>query len=104
MYLLFLWLFGAQMALASLVPFQGPKKSRFSGSTPSNAPRNDVAPLKTIKYKRHKKTGTWVVLCTWMLLLCVVVCNGGGEVSLHLCCVRRYSGGGGWLAGLLLPK
>ncbi len=46
--------FWAQMALASLVPFQGPKKSRFSGPTPSNAPSNDVAHLKTIKYKRHK--------------------------------------------------
>jgi hypothetical protein len=32
----------------------GPKKSRFSGPTPSNAPSNDIAPLKTIKYKRHK--------------------------------------------------
>ena len=39
---------------ASLMPFQGPKKSRFSGPTPSNAPSNDVALLKTIKYKRHK--------------------------------------------------
>ncbi len=47
-------LFWAQMALASLVPFQGPKKSQFSGPTPSDAPNNDVAPLKTIKYKRHK--------------------------------------------------
>ena len=26
--------------LASLLPFQGPKKSQFSGPTPSNAPRN----------------------------------------------------------------
>jgi hypothetical protein len=34
--------------------FWGPKKSRFSGPTPSNAPRYDVAHLKTIKYKRHK--------------------------------------------------
>jgi hypothetical protein len=32
----------------------GPKKSRFSGPTPSNAPSNEFAPLKTIKYKRHK--------------------------------------------------
>ncbi len=30
--------------------FQGPKKSCFSAPTPSNAPRNDVAPLKTITY------------------------------------------------------
>jgi hypothetical protein len=29
----------------------GPKKLRFSGPTPSNAPSNDVAHLKTIKYK-----------------------------------------------------
>jgi hypothetical protein len=47
-------LFWAQMALASLVPFQGPKKSRFSGPTPSNAPRNDVPLLKTINVPRHK--------------------------------------------------
>ncbi len=62
----------------------GPKKSRFSGPSPSNAPSNDVAALKTIKYKRHKTTGTLIVLCTRVLLcsvdvcccmlLCVVVC------------------------------
>ena len=44
-------LFWAQMAVASLVPFQGPKKSRFSGPTPSNAPRKAAAPLKTIAYR-----------------------------------------------------
>ncbi len=49
------------MALASLVPFQGPKKSRFSGPTPSNAPRNDVAPLKIITYRAIKTTGTFIV-------------------------------------------
>ncbi len=82
---------GAQMALASLVPFHGPKKSRFSGPTPSNAPSNDVALLKTIKYKRHKNNwyiGSFmypsaVVYCCCVLLsvvvcccvlLCVVVC------------------------------
>ncbi len=54
-------LFWAQMALASLVPFQGPKKSRFSGSTPSNATRNDVAPLKIITYRAIKTTGTLIV-------------------------------------------
>ncbi len=32
----------------------GPKKLRFSGPTPSNAPRNDVAPLKTIPYRAIK--------------------------------------------------
>jgi hypothetical protein len=59
-----------------------------------------------------KTTGTLVVLCTrvllcsvvvcWCVLLCVVVCKRGGEASLHLCCVRRYSGAGRWLAGLPL--
>jgi hypothetical protein len=52
----------AQMALASLVPFQGPKRSRFSWPTPSNAPRNDVAPLKTITYRAIKTTGTLIVI------------------------------------------
>jgi hypothetical protein len=50
------------MALASLVPFQGPKKSRFSGLTPSNAPRNDVAPLKIIMCRAIKTTGTLIVI------------------------------------------
>ncbi len=54
-------LFWAQMAVASLVPFQGPKKSRFSGPTPSNAPRNDVEPLKIITYRAMKTTGTLMV-------------------------------------------
>jgi hypothetical protein len=64
MYLLFLWRCECHL---------GPKKSRFSGPTPSNAPSNDVAPLKTIKYKRHKNnwTGTLVVLCTRVLLYSV---------------------------------
>jgi hypothetical protein len=60
---------------------KGPKKSRFSGPTPSNAPSNDVALLKTIKYKRHKNNwyiGSFmypsaVVYCC-CVLLCVVVC------------------------------
>ncbi len=43
------------------VPFQGPEKSRFSGPTPSNAPRNDVAPLKTITYRAIKTAGTLIV-------------------------------------------
>ncbi len=36
--------------------------SRFSGPTPSNAPRNDVAPLKTITYRAIKTTGTLIVI------------------------------------------
>ncbi len=63
-------LFWAQMALASLVPFQGPKKSRFSGPTPSNAPCNDVAPLKTITYRAIKTTvtRTLIVSLLWIIL------------------------------------
>ena len=57
-------LFWAQMALASLVPFQGPKKSQFSGPTPSNAPHTDVAPLKTITYRAIKTTDTLIVIFT----------------------------------------
>jgi hypothetical protein len=58
----FFRLFWAQMALASLMPFQGPKKSRFSWPTPSNAPRNDVAPLKIITYRAIKTTDTLIVI------------------------------------------
>ncbi len=53
---------------ASLVPFQGPKKSRFSGPTPSNAPHNDVAPLKTNMYRAIKTTGTLIVNNTGLCL------------------------------------
>jgi hypothetical protein len=57
----------------------GPKKSRFSGPTPSNAPSNDVAPLKIITYRAIKTTGTLVVYvpeCCCVVLLCVVVFCG----------------------------
>ncbi len=72
MYQLFLWrlylmvlrgatsLLGALEGLDSLVPFQGPKKSRFSGPSSSNAPRNDVAPLKIITYCAIKKTSSLI--------------------------------------------
>jgi hypothetical protein len=83
--------------------FLGPEKSRFSGPTPSNAPGNDVAPLKIIMYRAIKTTGTLVVLCTRVLLCSVVVC----------CCVKEGWGGllaavfyeevfrgWGWLAGI----
>ncbi len=36
--------------------------STFFGPTPSNAPRNDVAPLKTITYRAIKTTGTLIVM------------------------------------------
>jgi hypothetical protein len=58
-------LYWAQMALDSLVPFQGPTKSRFSGPTPFNAPRNDVAPLKTITFRAIKTTDTLIVTRGW---------------------------------------
>jgi hypothetical protein len=35
-------------------------------------------------------SGKLVILCTQVLLLCVVVCKRGGEVSLNLCCMRMY--------------
>ncbi len=69
----------------------GPKKSRFSGPTPSNAPSNDVALLKTIKYKRHKNN------CCCVLLLCVVMC-----CCVLLCvvvCCSVLEGWGGLLVG-----
>jgi hypothetical protein len=53
---------GWEEVLVRNVPFQGPKKSRFSGPTPSNAPHNDVAPLKIITYRAIKTTG--IHLCT----------------------------------------
>jgi hypothetical protein len=34
----------------------------FSGPTPSNAPHNDVAPLKIITYHAIKTTGTLIVI------------------------------------------
>jgi hypothetical protein len=40
--------------------FSGPKKSQFSGPTPSNAPRNAVALLKTITNHAIKTTGTLI--------------------------------------------
>jgi hypothetical protein len=48
---------GPEMARA-----KGPKKSRFSGPTPSNAPHNNVAALKIITYRAIKTTGTLIVI------------------------------------------
>jgi hypothetical protein len=69
------------MALASLVPFQGPKKSRLSGPTLSNAPRNDVAPLKTITYRAIKTTGTLIVIIFFMQMLTDVLGTNQEPVS-----------------------
>jgi hypothetical protein len=40
----------------------GPENFDFYGPTPSNAPRNDVALLKTITYRAIKTTGTLIVI------------------------------------------
>ncbi len=66
-----------------------PKKSRFSGPTPSNAPSNDVARLKTIKYKRHiynRYIGNFMYTSV-VALLCVVVCRGVGCIHAAVLCV-----------------
>ncbi len=78
------------MALLSLVPFQGPKKSRFSGPTPSNAPRNDVAPLKTIMYRAIKTTDTLTVkwyMVTFSANFSILQQLASGLVILHYICL-----------------
>jgi hypothetical protein len=40
----------------------GPENLNFFGPTPSNAPCNDVAPLKTITYCAIKTAGTLIVI------------------------------------------
>jgi hypothetical protein len=97
------------MALALLVPFQGLKKSRFSGPTPSNAPSNAVALLKTIKYKRHKNNwyiGSFMypsaVVCCCVLLLCVVVCCWVFLCVVVCCCMLE--GWGGLLVAVLCEQ
>ncbi len=56
-------------SIRKLSTFLDPKKSWFSGSTPSNAPHNDVAPLKIITYRAIKTTGTLIVIMKLNLLL-----------------------------------
>ncbi len=82
-------------ALEGVGPENRDKKVEiFRHPPPSNAPSNDVAALKTIKYKRHKNNkyiGSFmypsaVVWGCCVVLLCVV-CKRGGEVPLQLCCV-----------------
>ncbi len=54
MVLLRIRLFWAQMALASLVPFQGPKKSRFLGPTPFQCPSQWCCTPQNHDVLRHK--------------------------------------------------
>jgi hypothetical protein len=94
----------SQLFWARSLPFQDPKKSLFSGPTRSHAPRNDVARLKTIKYKRrinNRYTGNFMYTSV-VALLYVVVCRYVG-VFLQLCCVCCVEGGRGWFAELPLP-
>ncbi len=60
------------------ITFLGPKKSRFSGPTPSNAPRNDVAPLKTITYraKNNRYIGSSMYPSA-VVCCCVLLCARG---------------------------
>jgi len=48
---------GPEMALAALVPFQGPNNSRFSGPTPEYGPLNLFAPIKNISHGAAKIIG-----------------------------------------------
>jgi hypothetical protein len=41
-----------------------------------------IVPTKKIMSQSFLNSGTLVILCTQVLLLCVVVCARGGEVSL----------------------
>ncbi len=85
------------------LPFQGPKKSRFSGPTPSNAPSKDVPRLKTIKYKCHinnKYIGNFMYTSV-VALLCVVVFRYVGILAAVLCGGR---GGGGGLQSSPSPS
>ena len=84
---------GPEMALASLVPFRAQKSLDALG--------NDVAHLRTIKYKRHKNN--WyiggfmypcAVVCCCVLLLCVVVCCWVLLCVVVCCCVLE-----GWGVG-----
>ena len=77
------------MALASLMPFRGPKKSRFSGPTPSNAPHNDVAPLKIITYHAIKTTGTLIVIMSYFEKKFGTPFVGRCEDSKLLCSLRK---------------
>jgi hypothetical protein len=54
-------LFWAQMALAALVPFKGPKKSRFLGPHPPKMPRvMDSPPSKPLRTAPYKQQVHWL--------------------------------------------
>ncbi len=79
------------------------------GPTPSNAPSNAVALLKTIKYKRHKNNwyiGSFMypndIVCCCVLLLCVVVYCWVFLCVVVCCCVLE--GWGGLLVAVLCEQ
>ncbi len=55
----------------------GPKKSRFSGSTPSNGLGNGLAPSKSLSQVPYEKTGKLVILCTWVSVFSPRCCQKG---------------------------
>jgi hypothetical protein len=57
----------------------GPKKSRFSGPTPSNAPHNDM-------YRAIKTTGTLIVLGTLRVVTISVHCLTSVAISVSPSC------------------
>ncbi len=112
------WALKIETFLGSCECHLDPKKQKFSGPTPSNAPSNDVAHLKTIKYKHHKNnrfignfmyTSVVVWCCSVVVCCCVLLCvRGVGRSScscvsilaavLCVLCGGIEGLGGGWQA------
>ncbi len=65
------------------LPIQGPKKSRFSGPTPSNAPSKDVPRLKKC-HINNRYIGNFMYMSV-VALLCVVVFRYVGILAAVLC-------------------
>jgi hypothetical protein len=85
------------------LPFQGPKKSRFSGPTSSNAPSKDVPHLKTIKYKCHinnRYIGNFMFTSV-VALLCVVLFRYVRIIAAVLC---GTVGTQGWILMILIRR
>jgi hypothetical protein len=80
------------------VPF-GPKNFEIFRAQPTNSPSNDVARLKSIKYKCHINNRCIVnfMYTSVVALLCVVVCRYVGILAAVLCVL---CGGGGGLPGM----
>jgi hypothetical protein len=95
---------GPDLAQAKGVPF-GPKKVEIFRA-PSNAPSNDVAPLKTIKYKRHKNNwyiGSFMYPSALVVCCCVFLCVRGVVRSPCSCVVEEVFRGWGVVGRPPLP-